>query len=410
MRVVLANSAFHHVGGSETYLMTLGQNLMRLGHDVRIYARVSGDMAVLAKKHGLTTVNHPEDLGETADAVVSQDGLVAHDLAALWPRVPQAHVCHSSLYDFQQPPLVPGIASTVITLNDRVRRRVEALNGDHVVVRLTQPIDTQRFSPTSTPADRPRRALLLSSYLDGAPRRALESVWGGAGVEIVSLGIDQVDLAPELAMAEADIVVGKGRAVIEAMSCGRPAYLFDSFGGDGWITPDAYPLIEADGFTGQLGDGGLDLEHLAADLVAYDPELGRLGRELVLRHHDARQHAHDVLDVLSGLGAGHGRAPTLESEVSRQVELRWAAEAQLVELRAHLRRTDDLRGARLAAAERDAELARAETGQAKQDLAAALVELDKVRDRVEVLQQRNRRLRRRLRRLGAGVGGASADG
>lgn len=409
MRIVLANSAFHQVGGSETYLATLAENLLRLGHDVRIYTRVAGDMAMLARQRGLTVVDRTDDLGEPANAVLTQDGVVAHDLAAAWPEVPQVFVCHSSLFDFQQPPLAPGIAQKVIVLNDRVRRRVEALNGDVEVVRLTQPIDTQRFSPHSLPLDRPKRALLLSTYLDGAPRRALEVAWGAAGIELVSLGIDDVDLAPEHLMGTVDVVVGKGRAVIEAMSCGRPAYLYDSFGGDGWVTPDNYHLIESDGFTGQQGGRTPDTVQLAADLDAYDPDWGRLGRELVLRHHDARQHAHAVLEVLGGLAATTGRSPTLETEVGRQIGLRWSAEATLFQLRAEMRRTAARADAHVVEARHEAHWARDETRQVREELAAALAELEKVRARVEDYQQRNRRLRRRLRRLGVETGPGTTD-
>ena len=323
MRILLANSAFHRVGGSETYLATLGENLVRLGHDVRIYTRVAGDMAMLARRRGLEVVDSTDDLGAPADVVLAQDGIVAHDLAGAWPEVPQAFVCHSSLFDVQQPPLVPGIASTVIVLNDRVRRRVEALNGDFDVVRLTQPIDTQRFSPHSAPRDRPRRALVLSTYLDGAPRQALDEAWGRAGVELVS-----------------------------------------------------------------LGDRGLDTDRLEADLEAYSPELGRLGREIVLRHHDARRHAHDVLDVLTRLGAGHGRTPTLESELARQVRLRWGVEAELFGLRAEMRRMSARADALEDGVEREVELARQDAANAREELATVLAELEKVRERVDVLQER----------------------
>ncbi|GAA1448300.1 hypothetical protein GCM10009641_75990 [Mycobacterium cookii] len=396
MRIVLANSAFHRVGGSETYLATLAENLLRLGHDVRIYTRVAGDMAMLARRHGIEVIDSVDDLGVAADAVLSQDGIVAYDLAGAWPQVPQAFVCHSSLFDVQQPPLVPGTASAVIVLNDRVRRRVEALNVDLEVVRLKQPIDTQRFSPRSSPAARPTRALVLSTYLDGAQRHVLDESCAAAGVELVSIGIDHVDLAPEALMADVDFVVGKGRAVLEAMACGRPAYLFDSFGGDGWITPDNYPELEADGLTGQLGERGIDADRLRADLAAYDPDWGRLGRELVLRHHDARQHAHAVLDVLAGLGAGHGRPVTLESELARQVQLRWSAEAELFGLRAETRRAS----ARAVTSVEEVELARQETAHARHALAQVTAELDRLRERLADYEQRNRRLRRRLRRLG----------
>ena len=35
------------------------------------------------------------------------------------------------------------------------------------------------------------------------------------------------------------------------MSCGRPAYVYDAFGGDGWVTADTYDAIEADALAGQ---------------------------------------------------------------------------------------------------------------------------------------------------------------
>ncbi len=378
MRILLANAAFHRVGGSETYLATLAEHLVRLGHDVGVYTRLAGEMAASVRRLGIRVVDSLQDIGEPADAVVSQDGIVAHDLAGAWPRVPQAFVCHSSLFDVQQPPLVPGTVARVIVLSDRVRQRVEALNVDVPVVRLTQPIDTQRFSPRSTPRDRPARALVLSTYLDGAHRRVLDEAWSAAGVELVSLGIEETDLAPEAAIDHVDVVVGKGRAVLEAMACGRPAYLFDSFGGDGWITPDTYGQVEADGFAGQTGERGLDSARLRADVEAYDPDWGRLGRELVLRHHDARQHAHDVLEVLAGMGAGTGRPATLESEVARQVALRWGAEAELFGLRAEMRRASSRAS----------------------DVEARLHgEVEEVRRQRDDAQQRVRRLRRRIRRL-----------
>ena len=42
-------------------------------------------------------------------------------------------------------------------------------------------------------------------------------------------------------MADADIVVGYGRSVLEAMAMGRAAYVWDHAGGDGWVTPETYP-------------------------------------------------------------------------------------------------------------------------------------------------------------------------
>ena len=40
-------------------------------------------------------------------------------------------------------------------------------------------------------------------------------------------------------MCEADIIVGYGRTILEAMACGRPAYVHEHSGSDGWVTADS---------------------------------------------------------------------------------------------------------------------------------------------------------------------------
>ena len=338
MHFLLANSAFHHVGGSETYLLTAAENLLRLGHEVRIFAHTAGDMAQIATRHGISVVDQLADLGEPADVAITQDGAIAYEVASVWPQVPQLFVCHSSLFDYQQPPLVPEVATAVIALNDRVRRRLESLNTDLRIVRLTQPIDTQRFQPESAPASTPRRALILSNYLAAEARQVLVETWEAAGLEVVQTGTPTVTtMVPETSIADADIVVAKGRSALEAMSCGKPTYVFDMLGNDGWITPQSYAEIEADGITGSSGEPGIDVRRLRADLANYDPQIGRLGRELVLRNHDARQHAHSLVELAREVAAPNRPAqPSLESELGRQVRLRWLAEAELFTIRAKL--------------------------------------------------------------------------
>ncbi len=137
----------------------------------------------------------------------------------------------------------------VVVLNDRVARRIAALGSRPEVVRLRQPIDIERFRPRGAARRRARRVLLLSNYLKGAPLRMLENVCDDLGLELVRLGASGTPtLDPQGEMADADIVVGYGRSVLEAMALGRAAYVWDYAGGDGWVTPETYPALEADGF------------------------------------------------------------------------------------------------------------------------------------------------------------------
>ena len=106
--------------------------------------------------------------------------------------------------------------------------------------------------------------------------------WEAAGVDCVQLGMQtEVVADPRPAMRAADIVVAKARAALEAMSCGRAVYLYDQFGGDGWITPDNYPSFEADHFAGQGTTGPRSRADLAADLGLYNPDMGIANSELI---------------------------------------------------------------------------------------------------------------------------------
>ena len=71
------------------------------------------------------------------------------------------------------------------------------------------------------------------------------------------------------------------------MSCGRPAYVYDVHGADGWVTAESYDGIESDAFAGQAYPGIVDAERLRRDLEAYDPAMGHVNRQLILKHHNA---------------------------------------------------------------------------------------------------------------------------
>ncbi len=320
--------------------------------------------------------------------MLAQDGVVAYQLADRWPLVPQVFVCHSELYDVQQPPLVPDLAAAVVVLNDRTRRRVESLAGSFRIVRLSQPVDTERLVPRRPPAESPRRALLLGNYLTGEPYRLIEETWAEKGVEVVRVGTTATPtLTPEVDISEADIVVGKGRAVLDAMSCGRPAYVYDMWGGDGWVTEATFGAIEAGGVAGLAFADIIDAERLRADLAAYDADMGRVNRLLATSRNGAQAHAQALVAVLTDVLAGPPRPVTEARELARMVRLRWRAESELVVLRHQFQ----------AAAARSAD-----------ELTVAQVELDEARGRLQsalderaVLEVRLGRSRARGRRLRA---------
>ena len=312
--------------------MTVAHELRRLGHEPVVTAQELGAMADLAQQRGIVVARNPSELPRTCDAVFAQDAIMAGTLAERYPETRLVAFAHSDLFDHQLPVLLPNVVSAVVVASDRVAARVRALPFGAPIVRLRHPINTEHFVPRGPIRERPQRALILSNYLQGDRRRALTEAWEAAGVECVQVGAPagaELDVVP--AIGEADIVVAKARAALEGMSCGRAVYVFDEFGGDGWVTPDNYADLEADNFAGQVSAAPSDLTR---DLAGYRRDMGWTNRDLIRRHHSARRHAAKLVDVLRGPATSQPEAVTAVGEVARLARASWDAERRALTLEA----------------------------------------------------------------------------
>jgi hypothetical protein len=358
MRLLLANNHLG-LGGSESYLLTVAEQLDRLGHEVAIYAAERGLGAAVALERALTLVDEAE-LEDDFDAALVQDAGVSLQIADHCPSVPQLFVAHSAMFDLQAPPQLPGVVGAVVVLNDRVGERMRSFATGVEVVRLRQPIDTQRFTPRGALPEAPRRALLLSNNPSADRIAMLESACESAGIELERLGgaAGQSD-DPRPQLAAADIVIGYGRSILEAMSCGRAAYVYDWKGGDGWVTADSYPAIEADGFAG-FSDRMLDVESLEHELRRYSASMGPVNHDLVYAHHRANVHAQKLVELMQGLGEPAERPRGPLQEMARLVRLEWRARGEMQAMgreNSHLHgRLSESESARAADAERAGEV------------------------------------------------------
>jgi hypothetical protein len=331
MRIVLARQSLATLGGVATYAMTVARELTRLGHDVTLVADELGTAADVARARGIGVTSLAELTGGF-DAVLTHDLPMAATMAELYPDARRVFVAHSDGWDLELPPLVPGAVHAVIACSDRMAARVRALPLEMPIVRLREPIDTDAHLHIKTLPQRPKRALLLSNYLQGERRRMLTDTWERAGVECVQAGSLTdvvVDLNP--AFASADIVVAKGRAALDGMCAGCAVYVYDQYGGDGWVTPDTYPAFEADHFAGQT-EQPRTRDELAADLAAYDPQMGVVNHELTRTHHGARHHAMEVVAVLRGAYVRPPDRVDVLGELARMARAGARAESRMAEL------------------------------------------------------------------------------
>ncbi len=328
MELVLGTQQLIGFGGSETYLVTVAAQLQSLGHDVTVHAVEQGDAVEYARRRGVRVATADHELPTRCDAVLAQDRAAAYELADRYPGVPHVFVMHSDVSVNAAPPQLEGVTTTVVALNDRTERCARALAHRPELVRLTQPIDTERLVPAGPLDDAPRRVLLAGDGIRGQRRDLLVETWAEMGLEFLD--------EPGLDMARADIVVGQGRTILEAMARGRAAYVLSPDGCDGWVTAERYAGLEADGFEGQADPGTLDRERLRRELAAYRPEMGIVNRDLVATHHGSGGHAQRLVELLGrGASTTDTESPRL-NEMARLVRESWMLESSVASMRGQL--------------------------------------------------------------------------
>lgn len=330
MELVLGTENLIRPGGGETYLLTVAAQLQRLGHGVTLFALEHGPLAQRIRDEGAIRVaGEEEGLPDGCDAALVQASTAAYALAERYPAAPQVFVSHSEVFSIDTPPQLPGVVAAAVAMSERVERHLRALALKLPVHRLSQPVDIWRFQPSREPAFPPRRVAAISNYLEGDRSRLLLEACAELGLECELYGREHRPAPrPELVMAEADVVVGKGRVVLEAMACGRPAYVYDWTGSDGWVTPERYPELEADAFAGLAEPGALERERLVADLAACDPGMGVANRDLAVLHHSAQDHAERIVEILGALPSPEAqRAGQPLAELGRLAREQWRAES-----------------------------------------------------------------------------------
>jgi len=327
VQILISHHSFSGYGGTETYALTIGSELQHLGHRVLLYsATPTGPIAETARERGLVVTANYAELPDNCDALIAQDAGTAMSLAARFPDATRLYVAHSDFFPLQVPPQIEGFCHAIVAMSDRVKAFVEALAYHSTIVRLRQPVDLKRFGAfPSRPADGCRRALLLGNYLGGSGVDVVAKACTAAGFELSVIGAHtQSTSAPEREIAIVDVVIGYGRCVVEALAGRRAAYVYGVDGCDGWVTPESYDALEADGFGGRGLTGTITPDRLTSDLAKWHPGMGEVNRQLAAQHHDAIQHATALTTLINSLRSGLRRATlTSGEEFARLVRLEW---------------------------------------------------------------------------------------
>ena len=121
--------------------------------------------------------------------------------------------------------------------------------------------------------------LFLSNY-GWTVKETIEE--GTIGFEFFNLGGDDRRENIDYWINWADLVVGLGRSVYEAMSCGRNAVIYDYQGGDGFVTPENILEFRKKNCSGRTNRLRYTVDEFREVLGQYDPDQAGALRQYVL--------------------------------------------------------------------------------------------------------------------------------
>lgn len=332
MRVLVSYQALREPAGTEVYSLTLAEQFERLGHDAPLVTWQEGAMSEDARARGLQ-VMAPEAVPDgDVHAIVASDSATLLALAAHHPRAVRIIVMHSTEYMLQTPPQLPHACQAVVALNDRVYRRAKALAVPTRVVRLRQPVDLARFRALPPARRPPHRVAIFGNRFGGGRPGAFPDACRVAGMEPIVVGLPSgaMTTGPEHELREVDAVIGTGRCAIEGAAARRPVFVAGPAGLDGWLRPDLFADMEADGFSGRAGCRPDGANGIADELPGPPPpEVIQALYERVQRDHDARSHAEEVIALLEELGPPAHQPPGPLEEIARLIRIEFAAQLRL---------------------------------------------------------------------------------
>lgn len=277
-RALFGNAAFEAVAGSELVILEAVEHLVALGWACEIVAWHIGEpMRSMAIAAGATLLTRTSEVRPfTYDLVWLQNRLEpVFDYARSLDEAPRtlfvfAHLDRS--WSLAQPGIVAEhlLGELFVVTSERAVDLVVKQGLPPAAVRMFRNAAPQAFAmPAPEARARPERILLVSNH---PPREALEAarILRDRGIDVAEWGteggLNGRRLLPEN-LAQADAVITIGKTVSYALRARRPVYVYDHFGGPGWLVDDNFAEAAAHNFSGRCCERRIGAEQIADEII-----------------------------------------------------------------------------------------------------------------------------------------------
>ncbi len=302
MKILLTNHDFAQYGGTQTWVREMAIALMEKDHEVEVFTFVEGVFKLPCKVH---VRQMPTDIDL---AIVNHNTCMR--ILRPFLTCPVIYTQHGPTHQAEQYQIG---ADHVVAVSQEVQGVLSERGFESTVI--TNGINLERFYPQEAEFD----VLNLCKGIRGSAMvsKACERL-GLSCMTVHYKSSPKEDVAS--LMRRSRVMVGYGRGILEALACGKQAFVFDARGvdaprGDGWVSNETMADHFAKrNFSGRTEDINYTQEELEKELSS--PARFSEAREWAMKHADIRNKARQYLSLVALDRPVHDPDPTAEYEMT----------------------------------------------------------------------------------------------
>lgn len=304
MKILITLNNLDKFSGSGTYTYTLAKELNKK-HRVTVFSLRVGKLAKILQKEGVRIINDLKPISqESFDIIHAQHWWETLLAFSFFPNTPMVFLKHGVLPWQETPPSFLKNILYYVAVSEEVKENLiqTGINEKQIKI-IRNPIDIQRFKPTSPINKQLKNVLVISNNYSPLVKPSVKSVilevCKKLNLKPRFLGrpYEKTAWKTEKYINKSDLVISLGRGALESMSCGRAVIVYDLWGGDGIITKENFKQIQKNNFSGRRFKKQYTPQDLIKEIKKYDPKMAEINRSLILENFDVQNIAKEFVDL-----------------------------------------------------------------------------------------------------------------
>jgi hypothetical protein len=281
MKILLGNNTFDILAGTEMWMLTLATELRKLGHEVTAYSPQLGFVATKMEAVGAKCINEVAGQGGAAgafnfvleeerstnyDIIICNHNEITKYLKEKLPNVPIIATIHGIIHKnpetgeiYPEHPVTEFKVDKYLAVSEEVQDLLMDVYGIQAkVFRNFFDLDRFKYKKKNRLESSPKTIMVSSNYwgVEDPINQIIKEVADHYNARFIGIGANFASTYEvEQIMADADIVFGMGRSVMEGVCMGKIGVVHGRWGTGGVINPESYKTLKLTNFSGRIVDG-----------------------------------------------------------------------------------------------------------------------------------------------------------